>query len=55
MNENTRNALEALKRETLLVLYHEQYVRGREYFGITAVREHLGIPPSHRARIKLAF
>ena len=46
MNDNIRNALEVLKRETLKVLY-EQHVNGnREYLRIKEARELLGIPPS---------
>ena len=45
MNENIRNALEVLKRETLKVLY-EQHINGIQYLRIKEVRELLGIPPS---------
>lgn len=45
MNRNTRNALEALRRETLLVLY-QAYATDGQYLGIKEVRERMGIPPT---------
>ena len=50
MNENTRNALEILKRGVLLVLY-EQYVSGpshRRFLTIKEIGEQLDIRPLER-------
>ena len=45
MNENIKTALEALKMETLLVLYNN-YMKGGKPLGIKHIRELMQIPPT---------
>lgn len=49
MNENIKSALDALKMETLLVLYRH-YMDGGGPLGIKRVRELMNIPPTPFAR-----